>query len=442
MRKVITIVIGFIIQLSCDLGAQVPLTTTVVDGKTYELWTQGNWDELIQVADQALENGIDFYYLRYRLGIAWFQKKNFHKAATHFKVARNMNRNDNLLNEYLYYSLLYGGWTYEAEYLRLELPQNVQESLGILMSNPLKQVYLAYSTESGGGPSEMHNIEQTETLGYQLLSKGHYLLNFGLEHRVYKNFWLHHAYNFIHKDTYRFISSEISEPSETELVLNLNQYYLGSTLLLGSGWELGFGGHYINLKYDDFVLTTLQGRAVNRLVRQSQDHYVGFVRTKFKSTGWSLGATSIVGNLGSRTHFQQDVILELYPFGNKNLYSVSVFSLQDQDVNSQNENATIIVDQTVGLKVARKIWLEGFSTFGTLENFIQANGSILFNDTNVITQRFGMKLYYQLSTPLLVRVDFTRARKESKFVPSTSSVVIEPIEYNVSSLTAVLIWNF
>lgn len=42
---------------------------------SYELYTQKKWDELIIVGKEALKNNFDFYYLRVRLGIAYYEKR-------------------------------------------------------------------------------------------------------------------------------------------------------------------------------------------------------------------------------------------------------------------------------------------------------------------------------------------------------------------------------
>lgn len=443
MRTITSFLCWIIVLLTTDVYAQTNTTTSSVDVETYELWSKGNWDELIQVGDKALDRGIDFYYLRYRLGVAFFEKKNYQKAVTHLRAARNMNSSDSSLNEYLYYALLNSGWAYQANFLLSKLPRSVQESTGVQLSNPIKQVYVAYSFETGPSQTVESTVKEVSGgSGYQLLSNGHDLFNIGMEHRVFKNIWLHHSYNFIKKATIRHIVYDTEQISDSELQLYLNQYYLGTTLILGTRWELGAGGHYINLIYDDLVAVSNGGRVVNRLERLTKENFLGFLRAKVNYEGWSLGITSLVGNLGNRTHTQQDLILEVYPRGNLNMYSTTVVSLQDNDIHSGIDNLSLILNQTLGSKIATRTWIEGFFTYGTLENFTQSYGSIVFNDSDVINQRYGVKLYYQISSPLVIRIDYVGAMKASKFVSSAPFVVTTPINYHVSTLTAVLLWNF
>ena len=59
----------------------------IADIKTYQNFIDGDWDLLIQEGNQALKQGLDFYYLRYRLGVAYYMKKNYIKALKHFEQA-------------------------------------------------------------------------------------------------------------------------------------------------------------------------------------------------------------------------------------------------------------------------------------------------------------------------------------------------------------------
>ncbi|MEY3452181.1 MAG: hypothetical protein RL711_2009 [Bacteroidota bacterium] len=45
-----------------------------VEAKTYAQFLGQFWDELVVTGEKALSNNIDYYYLRLRLGVAYFQK--------------------------------------------------------------------------------------------------------------------------------------------------------------------------------------------------------------------------------------------------------------------------------------------------------------------------------------------------------------------------------
>ena len=71
-----------LITLLCVLMSGIAIGQTQKDfayynNETNRLYTEANWHELIPIAKESIENGHDFYYMRMRLGIAYFEKKNY-----------------------------------------------------------------------------------------------------------------------------------------------------------------------------------------------------------------------------------------------------------------------------------------------------------------------------------------------------------------------------
>nr|NQU89727.1 hypothetical protein [Bacteroidota bacterium] len=84
-----------------------------IDSLTYSLYQQGKWDKLITVGEKALGQGLDYYYLQIRVGIAWYEKQNYRRAIPHFEEALKFNLVDQTVLEYLYYSYLLSGRNYD-----------------------------------------------------------------------------------------------------------------------------------------------------------------------------------------------------------------------------------------------------------------------------------------------------------------------------------------
>ncbi len=106
-RLIITI--GLIYLAVPGTIAQEPMDFSTINNETYRLYLAGEWDSVIVVGKTALKQEIDYYYLRMRMGIAFHEKKNFRRAASHFNKALNFNPGDPLALEYLYYAKLWGG---------------------------------------------------------------------------------------------------------------------------------------------------------------------------------------------------------------------------------------------------------------------------------------------------------------------------------------------
>ncbi len=52
---------------------------------TYQYYLEQKWDSIIIIGKQAIKSDIDFYYLRYRMGRAYFQTENYALAILNFE---------------------------------------------------------------------------------------------------------------------------------------------------------------------------------------------------------------------------------------------------------------------------------------------------------------------------------------------------------------------
>ena len=114
MSKRIGIIFVFAV-LSFGGLAQQKLSYTDVDKRSYELFLEKDWNELIRLSKESVGQGINFFYLQARTGIAYYNLKKYRTAADWFLMAWENDKSFEWLQEYLYYSLLLGGRAGEAE---------------------------------------------------------------------------------------------------------------------------------------------------------------------------------------------------------------------------------------------------------------------------------------------------------------------------------------
>ncbi len=113
------------------ISAQEKLNTLSVDASTYTYYEQGEWKKLIETGKKSLDKGIDFYYLQYRMGVAYYQLKKYRKAAEFFEKVLKETPKDVLAQEYLYYSYLFSGMYEDARVFGNTLPPDMQKKLNI-----------------------------------------------------------------------------------------------------------------------------------------------------------------------------------------------------------------------------------------------------------------------------------------------------------------------
>lgn len=155
MGKAIFILMGLLLGVgSIRLHAQ-SLSYAQSDRETYSLYMQGKWEELIEKGKQALKNRIDYYYLRVRMGVAYYYLGKYKLAIRHLRKAYNTNPDDPFVNQYLAYSYLAMGDLERAYSHFKRLPEHVRSKIPLFKSgvyrtdfNFLMFINPDYSTQS------------------------------------------------------------------------------------------------------------------------------------------------------------------------------------------------------------------------------------------------------------------------------------------------------
>ena len=423
--------------------AQPRYTTVSVDAETYELWKEGDWNELIRIGNEALKQDIDFYNLRLRMGAAWYEKRNFHQAIRHFQPAWEMNPDDTVLKEYLYFSNLFSGREYEAAQIKTTMPHQLRNRLNLSGNSNLMQVYGAYSRHAGASSTVTGQYGSTiANEGFQTISKGYHLLNIGIEHRAGSWIWLHHSYTHIQRTFYLYYNiGDLSfiNPDDKTYV---NQYYLGATALLKQGLDVKAGFHFIHLLDYEPRTTFSRGRQITVSEAVTNREIVGFISLNRRYPFISAGLTAYTGNVNNTTQYQQDAMISLFPLGNLNLYTTSVLAHQLQKTMVDNWSRNFIIQQRAGIKLTDRAWFEADASFGELRNFFANEGFAIFNDTDVTSKKFGFGLYTLLTTQVHIRLNYTYLEKESDFVPLQAGITVpETISYSTNSITVSLLWK-
>lgn len=422
--------------------SQASKTTTSADAATYQLWLQQDWDALIETGNRALNNGVDFYYLRYRLGVAYYHNQNYHRAARHFQKAFDMNKDDDLLKEYLYYSYLLAGRNYEAYFTGQSFTRRTRQQLDLGTKRPFKSVYITWAGQQGAPPSATEVFNSSiESEGFQTVSTGFNLFQIGAEHQAGSRTWLTHVYTHLQKSYFLFSNIDglpVIDPDET---VYLNQYYFGATTLLKPGLDLRLGVHYINLlNYVTTVSPPPRPRTVRTSVTNSD--FVGSAAINRRLSFAETGISTSVSNLNSAAQLQQNAYLSLFPFGNLRLYSTSMVHYQSEKAEEQDWRRETIFTQKVGLKVTNRLWSEAFVDIGDQLNVVTDNGRTIFNDTDVITSRMGMRLHALIANRLNLIFDYNRMEKESRFTSDGSAANLpNTVTYETQNLTVTLLWT-
>ena len=185
------------------LQAQNATDYIKIDKQTYDAFTKKDWKQVTDIGKEALTEGVDYYFLRYRLGVAFYEQKQYRAAIAHFEKALIFNQFDEVSKEYLYYAYLSSERFSDAEKLSKTMRKDTQKRLKIKPAPFLSTVI----TEGGIKAPSFDSL------------KGMTFLSVGLGHRIGDVATAFHNFSSVSQTVYYGTISQ-------------KQYYLGVTVPL------------------------------------------------------------------------------------------------------------------------------------------------------------------------------------------------------------------
>ncbi len=426
--------------LSLQAMPQPVINTPGVDQQTYLLYLEKDWDGLIEAGKTALHHDIDFYYLRFRIGIAYYHKGNFLMATHHLQKAFQDNPRDPLLKEYLYFSLAFTNRIREARMVAGTMTGQQRELLDI--SNPgwIDQLDFSYNRNFARNDDLTDDFvfDETAANGFQFLSKGHSYFSLNLSHPVSERISIYHGYTHISKTHYIYSRNNGIPTFNPEATSGLNQYYFSMNALLAPGLSLVTAAHAINISY-----RLANAGAGRRSQRASGTEYLGALSIYQQLPYITLGASGYYAGLNDASQLQGDLMVALYPLGNLNLYAVSTLSLQAESTDGTQDLQRQVFFQRLGGRLSPTLWLEAFATTGDMQNLMRYDGLVVFNTLDKITRQLGIKMTGILAPGLGFSIDYSHFVHESTFSDANApGQELNTKEYNSHSITGGLLWNF
>ncbi len=435
MRKLMYIfILLFITNKSI---AQTTITVPSVDKETYELYLAKDWNKLIKTGKKALNNGIDFYYLNYRMGIAYYEKQNYIQAIKYFKNIYKTNPDDDIVKEYLYYSYLFAGRYDQARNLGYYFTDKMKTRLGIRTINPFfSSVELAYKIDFIDDYS--YDKQLDEDVEQQINQKLTWY-GFGLEHLGGAKTTIMGAYSKVNIESFNYdIDPDLPEEYIGDVAQN--QYYISLKQYLGSGFSTAIGLHLLS---STFSSPTIQrGSRGNR--SSSLYFYEGksYVASANISKSFSIFNTTLetsIANLNNKTQVQPSLSLKIYPFGNAKFYSDTKGIYISENDNGTKTNYSAI-KQSFGFKIKKYSFFNSSVTYGELVNYTDFNASLVNNNIDVLKLQFNNYLNIGFNNGQFnIFANYQYSIKENTYKVDG---IDKTIEYNSQSILFGAKWYF
>jgi hypothetical protein len=447
-----------------------------VDQETYRHFLFNDWDSLIYTGNKALENGTDYFYLRYRLGIAYFSKGNYLKASHHLEKSLGFNSMDELAMENLYLSYKYANRQLEANALTTKFPARLNEKLNTKKNKLIDYYYFE------PGYTISNNIEKNEKetfndikgngapprkdevlYGQQDLNDDKYFINAGAKLNLSRKISAYLGYGFlatsklkqiqtlnlvVSGDTYDTITKFYSNNYK----LYQNEAYANAQISAWKGFIVTPALHYLNIHfntifantnaYDTLLpqIDTIPVKLTEYIISENDTSFNNFVTSLSVSKNISLFNLSLKGtwsNLNNKEQYQTGGMVIFYPKGNLDIYTTtSIVSTWQDNINR------FIVEQQVGFKMLKKLWVEGFVTLGEMVNYNEKNALVIYNSGDKINFRAGADFIIILSDNIELSFRCRYTAEEGKLVRySNHSYSETSLDYQNNTFTGGIKWK-
>jgi len=408
------------------LTAYLPLTLEAqkekpsfrsIDSLTYALYSQQQWNEMIESGNLALAHNIDYFYLRMRMGIAWYSKENYHQSIPHFEAALKFNAADQTALEYLYFCYLMSGRQADVRRTKPKLSKTALEKIGVKRTGILEEIYVE------GGPGIASNEKVTDKLKQP-----------APEYNIYNETYFYDNYAYFHGGAKFYISPAISTYQSYGLVnapftqrvryqnqpledftftTHQNEYYGNLVIGLANGIQITPAWHFIwfEMQNRQFRYDTITFRLVSDTVVEGIHDFVFSFSVKKDFPVFSLGLDGTFGIFDNVNQGQLGISAWVYPFGNLNFYA------QTSLINSwQPEEYNLIFYQMLGGRLVKDLWLEGSFAIGNLTNFAENNAFIIYNAPEKINYKFETVLIYSLNKHLEFSARYRLMQRENEYL--------------------------
>ena len=446
MRRII--ISAVFIFLSIKIFSQEPaMSFRYADSVTYNLYLQKNWDDLIKTGKEAISNGHDYFYMRMRLGIAYYERHNYVQAAKHFTKAIEFNTGDQIALEYLFYSYYLSGryfqaWTILSETGLQERERILKESRIKKNSVTFESYYLNAGTEDIISDPGL-NFPNPEG-GSQVVTKSFINNAIYLSHLTGKRSSYYHSFTNLIKHNYLHYFDGILNTDLDDQKVVQNQYYGRFNFFTSSGWIFSPLFHLLTAGYP-LVAISYTGISPSPYTYDARSNGFagGFAITK--TGGYvSFSGEAVYSRLNKIEQIQGTLSLILYPAGNRNIYlGGNVTGLYNPGTDSPEIRT--VTGFIAGFAISSRVWFEFSGTSGNMKNHTESNGLIIYNGIDYPAGKYSGKIivpFYRSGITLFAGAG--TGKYSSEFLPFDGYNNFSPnkLNYKNYSLTGGLSWNF
>lgn len=418
-----------------------------VDSLTWAHYSNGRWEQLIDEGTKALNDGADYFYLRMRIGIAYYEIKNYRRAIPHFQKAMEFNPLDKSATEYLYLSYLLGGRPYDARPLIPELGSAARERLNISKTKLIEEVYIEGGPAFAGN-TDLKNPRKGRYMGSSdtIYNGSYYYDNIyyghaGIRFRLSPALSIYQGYSYVEAPVTEKIQYRNEPVPDFDYTTKQHEYYGNLTINLPGKILATPAFHMLWLEYAlrRDVYDPETGGLAYDTVYENEQMYVASLSLKKDISLFAVEVSGTYGDFGHMVHQQISLAGYVYPLGNLDLYTKTGIT------HMWNENeGRWIFHQMVGWSPMEKLWLEASGTFGQLQDYAEQNAFIIYNSPEEINYKMEGSVIVEVSSTIELSLRYRFLERVNRYLKYTSyeDFTFQYTNYPYHTLIGGIKWRF
>ncbi|KGL64006.1 tetratricopeptide repeat protein [Polaribacter sp. Hel1_85] len=400
-----------------------------IDSITYALFLKEDWKPILKIGKQANAEGIDFYYLKVRMGIAYFKENKMFSAIQFLEEAYNLDTSNVVVQDYLYWAYRYSGLIMESRLFYRKMATSLQEITRLKEPLISSINFNVLATNNLDYDDMLVSDADSETIDVRFIRKSQQMFSIGMSHSLFKRINFYHQFTFIPTNSVQQVN--VSGVLENETYKGTeSRYYADVTIALGNKWYFDAYANVISGKYDNLNPideTSASEIKYNNLV---------FGGSITKASYFMRNSINVsVSDLNGLDQFQVGYSMSLYPLGSTML--VPFGSIQYK---SQDDDSNMIYTAGVAVTID-KLLLTGFGSVGNMNNYTANNGLIIYNQPATGLNEFGGTIKY-FSKNSILKVGYSFMNMEDNYYDEYLEVTSKKFEFNQQNIIAGITWIF